>query len=85
MICSRFSTFMQDHAIANIMVDLNFDSRTFVYCRYLKDLLIQSIVFFSHVGIEHASAEFRILNAWFYMYTIKRFLHRKALIYSQLD
>ena len=31
---------------------------------YLKDLLIQSIVFlFSHVGIEHASVEFRILNA----------------------
>ena len=36
--------------------------------------------FFGHVGIEHASVEFRILNAWFYNYTIKKFLHRKSLI-----
>ena len=35
-----------------------------LYCTYLKDLLIQSIFcFFSHVGIEHASVEFPILNA----------------------
>ena len=30
--------------------------------------------------IEHASVEFRILNAWFYMYAIKKFVHRKSIV-----
>ena len=30
--------------------------------------------FFSHVDIEHASVEFRILNAWFYMYSKQKVL-----------
>ena len=44
---------------------------------YVKDLLIRPIVFFSHVGIEHASVEFRILNAWLkYMYSKQKVLER---------
>ena len=62
------------HALVSWLI-LTFDSRTFV-----SQVFERFAGFFGHVGIEHASVEFRILNAWFYMYTIKTFLHRKSLI-----
>ena len=60
------------HLIANIMVDLNFESRTFVL--HVVGRFADSVnISFSHVGIEHASVEFRILNAGFICIQYKKF------------
>ena len=71
------------HELANIMVFLIFClshicKRLQVFERFTDS----ANSFFSHVGIEHASVEFPILNAWFYYTYSKQKVLDTMYIYS---
>ena len=65
------------HELANIMVVL-ICKKLHVFERFTDS----AKSFFSHVGIEHASVEFRILNAWFYNMYSKQKVLDTMYIYS---